>query len=218
MCFDRTELREEYRDLVAFERCVEAPRKERNETNGNRQQPSATFETEVLKSERQGDRRLLGRVVRAVPRRLARARADRRRARAQVVKVNIDEQQELAQRYGVASIPSWCSSRTASRRRRPSARCRRARSSARSASQPPSRLRGRERRASARPRSVAARVVGRSRNDWNARCLARYVLDRLTPSSAHSVDPVARRGRPRSGGDVPRRPCADHRRGSRPAA
>ena len=42
---------------------------------------SETFETEVLESRRQGDRRLLGRVVWPVPRRLAGARPDRRRAR-----------------------------------------------------------------------------------------------------------------------------------------
>ena len=84
---------------------------------------------------RQGDRRLLGRVVRPVPRRLARARPDRRRAPGQ------DRQGEhrrasRTSRSATASprSPSWSCSRTASRRPPPSARCRKARSRGRSAS------------------------------------------------------------------------------------
>ena len=53
-------------------------------------------------------RRLLGGVVRPVPRR--RPVLDRiveeRAGELKLVKVNIDEEQELAERYGVASIPT----------------------------------------------------------------------------------------------------------------
>ena len=51
-----------------------------------------------------------------------------------LVKVNIDEEQELAQRYGVASIPTMILFKGGEPRPPSSARSRRARSSARSAS------------------------------------------------------------------------------------
>ena len=65
----------------------------------------ATFEQEVVGKREAGARRFLGGVVRAVPRGRARARPDRRRAHLKLVKVNIDQEQGLAQRFGVASIP-----------------------------------------------------------------------------------------------------------------
>ena len=55
-----------------------------------------------------GRRRLLGRVVRAVPRDRARARRDRRETSEQITiaKVNVDDNPELAQRFNVMSIPT----------------------------------------------------------------------------------------------------------------
>ena len=87
-----------------------------------------TFETEVLKSD--------GKVIvdfwanwrgpcHAVSPVLDRI-ADEHQVK--IVKVNIDEQQDLAQRYGVASIPFMVLFEDGSRRRPRSAPCRRARS------------------------------------------------------------------------------------------
>ena len=58
----------------------------------------ATFEQEVLAERRARARRLLGGVVRPVPRRRARARriAAEREDELKLVKVNIDEEHELA--------------------------------------------------------------------------------------------------------------------------
>ena len=71
-----------------------------------------------------------------MPRRLARARPDRRRARRlKLVKVNIDEEQALAQRYGVASIPTMVLFKDGEPQASASARSRRARSRRLSASQ-----------------------------------------------------------------------------------
>jgi hypothetical protein len=78
-------------------------------------------------------------MVRPVPRRLAGAPEDRRRAEGELklVKVNIDENQELAGRYGIMSIPTMILFKDGEPAAPRSARARRATSSGCSGSQRP---------------------------------------------------------------------------------
>ena len=75
---------------------------------------------EVIQSDEAGPRGLLGRVVWPVPRRrpvLDRI-AEEREDELKLVKVNIDEEHELASRFGVASIPTMILFKDGSPRRR----------------------------------------------------------------------------------------------------
>ena len=144
-------------------------------------------------------RRLLGRVVRPVPRRLADPRqiAEERADELKLVKVNIDENQDLAQRYGVMSIPMMVLFKDGE----PAAAAVGAqpKGAARALARPrrvnggPGRMPGAA-RAGARAAARSCRRLepsgwpaGRSRGrSGRPRCLARYSSMAITPSPAHS--------------------------------
>ena len=98
---------------VPAERIAERPRCPRCHEALFEGQPveltAANFDQHVANSERAGRRRLLGAVVRAVPRDGAGVRAGsppRRAERGRFAKLNTDEAQEIAVRYGIRSIPT----------------------------------------------------------------------------------------------------------------